>query len=224
MTSPLDVSALVSPPSRSTTPRAGVQAGRIVGRHNFVRDCLLRWIAHAARCISEPTLHPLQPLDEFRHRTANTAPDARSDILVEGLVAPFHHLLVDVAIFNRHEASYEHRDIPAVFRDLEMRKGRGYRERAAVVEHASFVPFIASSLGALGPAAQHFMKLVARHVAGKTGETYSNTIMLMRSDLNFTILRAALACLRGPRSTPFKADIWAMTPAYVRALARFDPA
>jgi len=196
--------------------------GWIVARHNDVREFLIRWISVCAHPVREPPLHPLQGGDNFQYRTANIDPDARSDVKVEGLLDPHRPTFIDVAIFNRHELTYAQKDLPSIFHDLERRKERAYSERIATIEHGHFTPFICSSLGALGPAAHNIMRVLARHVADKTRQSYSNVVLLMRADLSFTITKAALACLRGPRAPCPKADFWAMTPAYLRAMARLD--
>ena len=63
-----------------------------------------------------------------------------------------------------------------------------------------FVPFIVSTDGCLGEAAQAFLRRLGRRLAEKWQRAYSQVIGFIKARMAVAILRASSQCLRGPRT------------------------
>ena len=64
------------------------------------------------------------------------------------------------------------------------------------IEHGSFTPLVFTSTGGMGPECLRFHSRLAELIADKKGEHYSRTISWIRARTSFSLLRAALICLR----------------------------
>ena len=84
---------------------------------------------------------------------------------------------------------------------LELEKKRCYEERIREIEHGSFTPLVLSAAGGIGPAATIVYKRLASLISEKQGRPYSSTLHWVRCRLNFSLLRSAVMCIRGSRST-----------------------
>ena len=62
-----------------------------------------------------------------------------------------------------------------------------------------FVPFIVSTDGCLGEAAEAFLKRLGRRLAEKWQRAYSQVFGFIKARMSVAILRASSQCLRGPR-------------------------
>ena len=77
------------------------------------------------------------------------------------------------------------------------------------MEHGSFSPLVFSTSGGMGPTATTVYRRLAVLIADKRNEPFSRTLFWLRCRLNFSLLRSAVACLRGARSSlgyPEKCD------------------
>ena len=81
------------------------------------------------------------------------------------------------------------------------RKKRAYDQRVREIEHGSFSPLVFSTTGGMGPTATIVYKRLASMIAKKHNKTYSKTIHWLRCRLSFSLLRSAIMCLRGSRSS-----------------------
>ena len=84
---------------------------------------------------------------------------------------------------------------------LELEKKICYEERIREIEHGSFTPLVLSAAGGIGPAATIVYKRLASLISEKQGRPYSSTLHWVRCRLNFSLLRSAVMCIRGSRST-----------------------
>ena len=80
-------------------------------------------------------------------------------------------------------------------------KKRAYEQRVREVEHGSFTPLVFSASGGMGNAAKIFYKRLASMIAEKSGSPYSTTLAWLRTRLSFSLLRSAIQCIRGTRSS-----------------------
>ena len=80
-------------------------------------------------------------------------------------------------------------------------KKRAYEQRVREVEHGSFTPLVFSATGGMGDAAKIFYKRLAGMIAEKSGSPYSTTLAWLRTRLSFSLLRSAIQCIRGTRSS-----------------------
>ncbi len=87
------------------------------------------------------------------------------------------------------------------YRKNELEKKRCYEERIREIEHGSFTPLVLSAAGGIGPAATIVYKRLASLISEKQGRQYSSTLHWVRCRLNFSLLRSAVMCIRGSRST-----------------------
>ena len=179
------------------------KGGWVIRRHNDVRDLLARMIGVMAKTQIEPQLHPLEPNDSFHYRSANVQPDARSDILVEGLFGALQPTYIDVRIVHRQSATNQPLQLDRVLSTAEDAKKREYAERIQRVEGGSFVPFVATSTGILGKEAHALFQHLGRLMAEHSDEPLGATLSMMRTQLSFTFVRAAIHCLRGPRKIQY---------------------
>lgn len=76
-----------------------------------------------------------------------------------------------------------------------------YEERVREVEHASFTPLVFATSGGASPLTSTFLKHLASKLADKRDLAYSTTIGWLRARLNFSLLRSAVICIRGTRSS-----------------------
>ena len=175
-------------------PKGGVT----IMRHNEVRDLTANLMSEVNQdvCI-EPTLQP--GTGELLHGSSAITDDgARLDIAASGFWGGrFERAFFDVRIFNPHAPS-NHQPIPTCYRKHENSKKRAYKQRVREIEHGSFTPLVLSSLG---DAATLCYKRLASLLASKHDQPYCNTMAWLRCTLSFCLLRSAIQCIRGSRST-----------------------
>ena len=87
------------------------------------------------------------------------------------------------------------------YRRAELEKKRKYEERIREVEHGTFSPLVFSCTGGMGPLATVVYKRIAALISEKNGQCYSKTLYWLRCKLSFSLLRSAITCLRGSRSS-----------------------
>jgi hypothetical protein len=171
-------------------------------RHNEVRDLTASMLKQTCHDVQvEPHLQPLIG-EVMMLRTANTDPGARLDISACGVWGGrFERTFFDVRVFNPSARSNRSTPLQSVFRKHEMEKKRHYEQRVLEIEHSSFTPLVMSATGGMGPLATIFYKRLAAMLAEKQGMQYSKTIQWIRCKLSFALLRTAIPCIRGCRST-----------------------
>ena len=81
----------------------------------------------------------------------------------------------------------------------EVEKKRKYLQ-ACQDRRATFTPFCVSVDGMLGSEAEFFVKRLGDFLAARWERPYSVVMGWVRARLSFTILRAALFCMRGSRT------------------------
>ena len=91
--------------------------------------------------------------------------------------------------------------LPQCYRRAELEKKRKYEEKIREVEHGTFSPLVFSCTGGMGPLATVVYKRIATLLSEKNGQSYSMTLHWLRCKLSFSLLRAAITCLRGSRSS-----------------------
>jgi hypothetical protein len=82
-----------------------------------------------------------------------------------------------------------------------MEKKRLYEQRVREVEHASFTPLVLSATGGMANEATTFYKRLASCLATKWDQPYAPTMSWLRCRLTFSLLRSAIQCIRGARSS-----------------------
>ena len=106
----------------------------------------------------------------------------------------------DVCVFNPLAPS-NRQPLAACYRKHENIKKRAYEQRVCEIEHSSFTPIVLSLTGRLGKAANLCYKRLASMIAAKQDLPYSSTISWICCLLSFSLLRSAIQCIRGARSS-----------------------
>ena len=171
-------------------------------RHNHIRDLTASLLTEVAASVRiEPELLPLSG-EHFRFASANVEDKARLDIEAFGFWGSCHErALFDVRVFNPFAPSNSTASLSATFRKHERCKSRQYQQRVLEVERASFTPLVFAATGGMAPRARVFFKRLCDQVASKRRASYSQTIALVRASVAFSLLRDAIACFRGARSS-----------------------
>ena len=179
-------------------------------RHNELRDITAALMSEVCHNVTiEPTLQPLSG-ETLNPHSAITEDDARSDVRAEGFWScRQQQAYFDVKVFNPTAATYRNKPLRSSYRQLEADKRRNYQDRIINVEHGSFrSPLIFTTSGGMGPTATTVYKRLASLLSAKRDEHYSKTILYIRCQISFALLRSAIRCLRGSRSkrTPYTTD------------------
>lgn len=171
-------------------------------RHNEIRDFTANLLTEICSnvCV-EPELQPLSG-ESLTNKTANTDDNARLDIAANGLWGGrYERTFVDVRIFNPYAST--HRNVPTstCYKSHERMKKRAYEQRVREIEHATFTPLVFSATGGMANEAGNFYKRIAFRLATKWDQPYSCTMAWLRCRLTFSLLRSAIQCFRGARSS-----------------------
>lgn len=148
-------------------------------------------------CI-EPNLQPVTG-EALNGLSSNTQDGARLDIAANGFWGgTYERTFFDVRIFNPHAPSNRS---TRCYRKHENEKKRQYEQRVREIEHSSFTPLVMSATGGLAGEATVFYKRLASCLSIKWDQPYNLTLAWLRCRLNFSLLRSAIQCIRGARST-----------------------
>jgi len=174
--------------------------GFIHMRHNSETNLFARLAKQAFNDVEvEPPLLALSG-EKLKLKSANTQPDARSDVRVRGFWTRQQNAFFDFRVIYPFASSYLSKSPAALFRMSSKHKKRVYLERITSVDNGSFTPMIMSSSGGMGPEMTVAIKHLARKLAEKRNEPYAATIGLLRCRFSFEMMRSALVCLRGSRT------------------------
>lgn len=165
-------------------------------RHNEVRDITANLLSEVCTyvCI-EPNLQPVTG-EALIGLSSNTQNGARLDIATNGFWGgTYERTFFDVRIFNPHAPSNRG---TRCYRKHENEKKRQYEQRVREIEHSSFTPLVMPATGGLAGEATVFYKRLASCLSTKWDQPY---MAWLRCRLNFSLLRSAIQCIRGARST-----------------------
>ena len=149
---------------------------------------------------TEPLLQPLSG-ELFSHRSANTQPNARQDIRARGFWSAGQDAFFDIRVFHPNASSNRSTTTAAAYRKQETAKKREYAQQIREVEHSVFTPLVFSTTGGMGREAATFYKRLADKIVSKEGKTFPTVMGWLRCRLSFAILRSAILCIRGSRSS-----------------------
>ena len=171
-------------------------------RHNEIRDLTANLLTEVCSdvCI-EPELQPVTG-EVFTGATSNSQDGAQLDIAVNGFWGGrSERTFLDVRVFNPHAPSNQQPSLASCYRKQEAVKKRAYEQRVREIEHASFTPLVLSATGGMANQATAFYKRLASRLATKWDQPYSSTMAWLRCRLTFSLLRSAIQCIRGARSS-----------------------
>ena len=176
-----------------------VRGGFVIQRHNELRDLqaeMLRMVCNGVE--TEPVLQDIT--GEELNRGANTASDARLDIVARGFWERQRSAFFDVRICHPNADSYRDMELNQIYRQHETEKKRQYASRVLEVEQATFTPLVFSTTGGMAAECKRYHIRLAESLATKKGESYATNMSWIRARLSFALLRSALLCLRGSRA------------------------
>ena len=104
-------------------------------------------------------------------------------------------------MFNPFASCYSRSPLSRCYITNELEKRRAYDERAREVERACFSPLVFSASGGMGPSATTVYKKLASMLAEKWNINYSCCVFWLRCRVCFSLLRSAIMCVRGNRSS-----------------------
>ena len=174
-------------------------------RHNELRDLigsLLTEVCHNV-CV-EPLLQPLSG-ETFRSRTTNTSEEARADVRATGFWTRCEEAFFDIRVFHPNAASYKTTSPEDLFRQHERQKKLEYEERIVNIDRGSFCPLVFSTTGATGAICDRFLRKLAAKLSDSDDAKYSSTMAWLRCRVSFALLRNAVMCIRGTRSSQRRA-------------------
>ena len=181
-------------------------------RHNELRDFTASLLSEVCHDVSvEPQLQPLTG-ETFPLASANVKDGARLDVAASGFWGSRHQkVFLDVKVFNPNASSYRNSSLPSLYRRLEKEKQRKYEQRIRDVEMGCFTPLVFSTFGGMSTICNIFYKRLASLLAEKKDVSYGMMMSWLRCRISFSLLRSAIDCLRGARSSRGQ-------PANLRAL------
>ena len=169
--------------------------------HNEIRDLTATLVTEVCHNVStEPLLQPLSG-EHFSHWSANIESYAQLDIRAQGFGSSGQDAFFDVRIFHPNGSSNSSSTVAATYRKHETIKKREYSQRVFEVEHGVFTPLIFSTTGGMGREATTFYKRLADKTANKHETPYPKVMGWLHCHLSFAILRSAILCIRGSRSS-----------------------
>ncbi|MEO1765264.1 MAG: hypothetical protein AAFR83_25800, partial [Cyanobacteria bacterium J06629_18] len=175
--------------------------GYISMRHDEVRDLTHQMLHEVCREVEiEPNLQPCSDVT-LSHNTANRQIGARVDLSARGFWTRGQRAFFDVRIFEPSAKCYFGKKLSEMYEKNEKDKIREYNERIVKVEQGVFTPLVFSAAGGMAPRTQIFYKRIAELMADKKGESKGFFSAWLRVRLSFALLRSALLCLRGTRTS-----------------------
>ena len=172
--------------------------------YDEVRDLTAGMLKEICRDVSiEPSLLPLDG-ERLCHLTANKHNDARVDVSARGFWTRGQRAYFDIRIFEPMAQCYREQSLETAHERNEREKIRTYEERIRNVDQGSFTPLVFTTSGGMGPRARIFYARLAETIAEKKRQPRSSVVAWMRCRISFSLLRSALLCMRGTRSTPPK--------------------
>ena len=170
-------------------------------RHNELRDITADLLSEVCDDVSlEPSFQRLSG-ESLVPLYANSDDQARSDISARGFWSSHQLSYFDVRVYNPFATCYKKSSLASCHRKHEGDKRQVYEDRVLNVEHGSFTPLIFTTAGGLGPAATTFYKRLVSLLAIKRNQSYSQVLHWIRCRINFSLIRSAVMCLRGARSS-----------------------
>ena len=179
-----------------------MRGGFVIQRHNELRDLEAELLNMVCKdVVTEPVLQDV--VGEQLTRGSNKAQDTRLDIHARGFWDPQRSAFFDVSLSVCHPNAESYRDLEPqqIYRVHENEKKCQYSSRVLDIEHGTFTPLIFTTTGGMGKECLSYHSRLAELIAIKKGEDYAKTISWIRGRTSFALLRSALICLRGTRST-----------------------
>ena len=186
-------------------------------RHNELRDLTAKLLTGVCNHVQiESDLQEITT-ETMTKLAANSAEGAILDIAASGFWGGRRkRMFIDVRVLNLFAPSNNSRQmsLDKCFLKHEKEKKRAYEQRVREVEHASFVPLVMSATGGMAREATNFYnRLVSVSLlTEKWDQTYSETLHWLRCLISFSLLRSAIQCIQGARSSRARGLPFNLTP------------
>ena len=176
-----------------------MKGGFVHRRHDDVQDLFASLFKDVCNDV-EVESH-LQPLTgEVLISSANSSDEARLDVIPR-FWERGQHTFFDARVFNPFSKSQLNQKLDTAFSSNENEKKRHYNQRIIEVEHGSFSPLVFSPYGENGREGKQFLNKLAQKLCDKKQMDYSIVIHWLRAKLCFNLLRSAVLCANGSRTT-----------------------
>ena len=177
------------------------KGGFITMRHNDLRDMTADLLSEVCKDVEvEPVLHKLTG-EEFKRKSVKREDESRLDISVKGFWVKGQKNFVDIRVFDPSAVRYKNQSIKRSYVSNEMEKKRHYNDRVLQVEHGSFSPLVFTVNGGMGNECKAFYSRLAGLLSTKRRLEKSTVVSWLRTKISFALLRSAIMCIRGSRST-----------------------
>ena len=177
-----------------------MRGGFVIQRHNELRDLEAELLNMVCKYVAtEPLLQDIE--GEQLTRGSNKAQDARLDIHARGFWEPQRSAFFGVRVSHPNAESYRDLEPQQIYRLHENEKKRQYSSRVLDIEYGTFTPLIFTITGGMGKECLNYHSRLAELIAIKKEEDCAKTISWIRARISFALLRSALICLRGTRTT-----------------------
>ena len=149
---------------------------------------------------TEPALIQLTG-EEFHRRSVNVTDNARVDISARNFWLRGQRAFFDTRVYYPLAQSHLGQSLSALHLAQEKEKRRQYNERILQVEMGTFTPLVFTSSGGMAKECSLFYSKLAEMIAEKRNQPKSIITSWLRSRLGHSLLRSALICLRGSRTS-----------------------
>ena len=176
--------------------------GYTIARHNELRDILADAIAEVVKDVdTEPMLLPYEG-ENLPGRSAIRAQEARLDIRARGFWSRQQDAFFDVRVTHPKATVLSRSEVLSQLKHHEQMKKRQYCARVNRIDRGTFTPLVFSTSCVCGPEANIFFKSLAAQLCEKHKDIrYSQAMGHLRSRLSFSLIRWAVTCFRGSRSS-----------------------
>ena len=176
-------------------------------RHNALRDLEAELMEEVCKDVKiEPMLLPLGELNIQLLNGGNRASKGRLDVSGVGVWGTQQISFLDLRITHPNCQSSANKTIDQIYSQHENEKKREYNARVLEVEKGSFTPMVFLTTGGAGPEANKHHKRIARLIANKRREEYSEVMAYIRRRVSFNLLKSTLTAIRGIRGKKSYAD------------------
>ncbi len=175
--------------------------GFIHMRHNRLRDLFSNLLKQAGcKAIQkEQQLLPDEGELADAPKKVEKGDEARMDVVATGFWGEWQRAFFDVRVFNPFAPSHVSQDIDVVAKKQEKEKKDKYGLRIREIEKGTFTPLVFTTAGGCGKECDLALKRLGSLLAEKTGNNQSSIMNCIRTQINFSLLRACHVCLRGYR-------------------------
>ena len=176
------------------------KGGFVTLRHNEVRDVTAELLKEVCRGVGTEPL--LQPLTGENLQSPNIASDeARVDVVARDFWTRGQVAFFDVRVFNPFAKRHVSKSLAKSFEMNEKEKKSSYNTRILEIEQGTFTPLVFSTSGGMARECKTFYSRLSKLLAEKQGVDISKTATWVKTRINFSLIRSALTCLRGSRTT-----------------------